>query len=167
MPNYANGKIYKLTNNVNDEIYIGSTCCPLWSRIGQHRYVAKNGNRTSKLYNLINQIGGSNFDIVLLEAVSCTNKSELYQRERYHIDLLKPTLNKQVPGRTEKERHQQYYQANIEKRVAYNEANKDKRTAYTQANRDKLTEQHRVYFKQTKRKSMHNAEPTVPRKHKY
>ena len=37
MPNYQNGKIYKIINDENDLVYYGSTTVPLWQRIGNHR----------------------------------------------------------------------------------------------------------------------------------
>ena len=34
---YTNGKIYQITNNLNDMIYIGSTCLPLRKRWYNHK----------------------------------------------------------------------------------------------------------------------------------
>ena len=34
---YTNGKIYKIINNFNDMVYIGSTCLPLRKRIFNHK----------------------------------------------------------------------------------------------------------------------------------
>ena len=34
---YNNGKIYKIINNFNDMVYIGSTCLPLRKRIFNHK----------------------------------------------------------------------------------------------------------------------------------
>ena len=36
---YTNGKIYQITNNLNDMIYIGSTCLPLRKRWYNHKNV--------------------------------------------------------------------------------------------------------------------------------
>ena len=33
---YNNGKIYQITNNLNDMVYIGSTCLPLRKRWYNH-----------------------------------------------------------------------------------------------------------------------------------
>ena len=34
---YHNGKIYQITNNIDDMVYIGSTCLPLRKRIYNHK----------------------------------------------------------------------------------------------------------------------------------
>jgi hypothetical protein len=37
MPDYKNGKIYKLWSPEGDEIYIGSTIQPLYARLSAHK----------------------------------------------------------------------------------------------------------------------------------
>ena len=34
---YGNGKIYKIVNTIDNDIYIGSTCQPLSKRMAWHR----------------------------------------------------------------------------------------------------------------------------------
>ena len=41
MPNYNNGKVYKIVNNIDNLIYIGSTTCSLSTRMSVHREHAK------------------------------------------------------------------------------------------------------------------------------
>jgi len=94
MVKYENGKIYKLVNDVDDQIYIGSTCNPLHVRKGQHKNTALRGCR-SFVYQHLNNIGWNNVRIILIENFSCTSKNELCAREQYFIDELKPSLNKQ------------------------------------------------------------------------
>ena len=91
MPNYENGKIYKLTNNVDSRIYVGSTCSALRFRLHGHK--GDSGRRSSTLYNHVNSLSWANFRIILLENFPCSNKDELNAREQYYIDLLKPSLN--------------------------------------------------------------------------
>jgi high-affinity Fe2+/Pb2+ permease len=99
MPNYQNGKIYKLVNDIDDKIYIGSTVSTLAKRKGQHK-----GKRESNPKNKhLNEIGWDTVVIVLIELYPCNSKDELHARERYWIDELKPELNKQIPLRTLKE----------------------------------------------------------------
>ena len=62
MVNYQNGKIYKLVNNVNDKIYIGSTTQKLCNRKNTHKNDSKRSE--SKLYNFVNEIGFENIEIV-------------------------------------------------------------------------------------------------------
>ena len=41
MCDYENGKIYKIVNDVDDDIYIGSTTQPLCKRFGDHKAMSK------------------------------------------------------------------------------------------------------------------------------
>ena len=41
MPNYQQAKIYKIVNNVDDEIYVGSTVNRLSKRFSDHKAKAK------------------------------------------------------------------------------------------------------------------------------
>jgi hypothetical protein len=94
MPNYANGKIYKLTNSVDDEIYIGSTCGTLNLRKSKHKSRAK--TRTNQpVYNHLNSVGWDNVRIILIQNIVCNNKNELLRCEQHFITLLKPSLNRQ------------------------------------------------------------------------
>ena len=91
MNRYANGTIYKLVNDVDKEIYIGSTCLPLSKCIYSHKKHAKKEN--SKLYKHLNTVGWDAVKIILIESFPCENKMELTKRERYYIDQLSPSLN--------------------------------------------------------------------------
>ena len=99
---YQNGKVYKLVNDIDDDIYVGSTCLVLPKRKYQHNAILKlYPNR--KVYAHLNKIGWENVHIILIESYPCSNKMELLKRERYHVDLLKPSLNTCVPSRSKKE----------------------------------------------------------------
>lgn len=103
MNKYEHGKIYKLENDVDDSIYVGSTHHPLVKRWSLHRSHAKGGRRTSRVYKHLNEIGLENVRIELIEEYPCSNKKELEDRERYWIENLKPSLNKNIPSRTMEE----------------------------------------------------------------
>jgi len=106
-----NGKIYKIVDNTNDNIYIGSTCDSLKNRLSKHKASYK-----SFLKGLINNIKSfdimknNNYKIELLENCDIKTKQELLQRERYYIEN-NECLNKIVPGRNKKE----YYDVNKDK----------------------------------------------------
>lgn len=119
MNKYENGKIYKLVNTVDDNIYIGSTHQPLTFRLSLHKSHGKIKN--SKVYRHLNSIGFSNVRIELIEEYPCTCKKELEDRERYWIENLKPTLNKNIPSRTKEEMRE------IKRRISqvYNEAHRE------------------------------------------
>ena len=104
MVNYSNGKIYKIVDNTNNSIYIGSTCEPTLARrlaghVGSYkRYLKTNKSKVTSYQILEN----GNFDIVLLELYPCENKDALCARERYYIESLE-CINKNIAGRTRQE----------------------------------------------------------------
>ena len=115
MVNYQLGKIYKIVDNTNNNIYIGSTCEPTLSRrLATHlsdykRYLeGKRGNVTS-----FQIFANNNYNIILIELYPCNSKDELHARERYYIESLK-CVNKQFPGRTQKEYQKEYREVNKE-----------------------------------------------------
>lgn len=104
MVNYSNSKIYKIVDNTNGNIYIGSTCKKLCQRLGQHRqdykrYLDGKYNYVSSFKVLENE----NFEIILIEnCENITNREELNARERHYIESLN-CVNMFIPNRTQKE----------------------------------------------------------------
>ena len=92
MVNYSNGKVYKLINDVDDEIYIGSTCQSLAKRKGEHKVTARS-KPNQKVYRHLNAIGWEHVKIILIESVNAFNREQLRQRGQHYIDLWKPSLN--------------------------------------------------------------------------
>ena len=85
---YTNGKIYQITNNLNDMIYIGSTCLPLRKRWYNHKKDMNNRDMTRpprRLFQLAEQIGWDEMRIVLIEAYPCNSSDELRRREEFHL----------------------------------------------------------------------------------
>lgn len=120
---YQNGKIYKIVNNVDEQIYIGSTCLTLPKRIYHHKSKAKK-SVTVPVYKYLGDIGWENVDIILIEDYPCASKRELERRERYWIDELKPALNKLRPAAIEEAGginlyHRQHHLKNIDKIKKY------------------------------------------------
>jgi len=109
MTKYTDGKIYKIVNNVDNEIYVGSTITSLSRRKGQHKINSKK-NENRKLCKHCNSIGWKNVSIVLIERYPCDTKKELMQRERIYYDLLEPTLNGQRPILFDFEKEEMYDQ---------------------------------------------------------
>ena len=64
MNKFEQGKIYKIINDVDDMVYIGSTIQLLRQRFSSHIYETKKQN--SKLLNHIKLLGKDHFKIVLL-----------------------------------------------------------------------------------------------------
>lgn len=82
------GKIYKITNIINNKIYIGQTIQTLKYRFAQH--VCKTGCKY--LHAAILKYGKENFKIELIEEVPI---NELNEREIYWIQFYK-SMNKQI-----------------------------------------------------------------------
>jgi len=133
---FQNGKIYKITNNINSEVYVGSTCDILRKRFNYHKQ-----DRTKKrfaeipLYKLMNELGTDLFRIDLIEDYACNDKQALRQREGYWIRQI-GTLNKVIAGRTMKE----YRDENKDK---INEAAKE----YREKNIEIINEKKKVFRK--------------------
>lgn len=141
MPDFLQGKIYKLFDNTNSNAYIGSTTMTLKQRLKKHErdYVnflnGKYGSMTS-----FEIIKNNNYSISLLENFPCNSKIELFKKEGEYI-LKEKCLNKRIMGRSHKE---------------YTEQNKDKikelQKKYQETNKDKICEQNRKYREENKDK---------------
>lgn len=76
------GYIYKITNNINNKVYIGQTTRTVSIRYKNHLYNAQRGRR-EHLYEAIRTYGGNNFSVeTLAEAFS---KEKLDELEIYYI----------------------------------------------------------------------------------
>lgn len=90
---YQNAKVYKLVNDVDDEIYVGSTCLSLARRKSVHKCRAKTNVR-QRIYAHLNAVGWDHVRIVLIEDYPCNTKRDMVKREQFYIDQLNPSLNK-------------------------------------------------------------------------
>jgi hypothetical protein len=140
MPNYQNGKIYKLTSFQTDKIYIGSTCQSLAVRKAGHvsNYkrilIKKNGSISS-----LEILKYEDVKIILLENYPCESKEQLLARERYYIENTANCVNKIIPTRTQKE----YREDNKEK---LQELNKE----WRKKNHDKVRQDKQEYYEKNK-----------------
>ena len=158
---FYNAKIYKLIDNTNDNVYIGSCCSSLRTRLSTHKSgyemflfkniksyeILKNKNYI-KSYEIIKN---GDYKIELLEDCDINTKHELLERERYYIEN-NNCLNKYIPGNLDDKGIQQYqkeyYETNKEKFTDYNKDyyfnNKEKinniQKEYREANKDKANE---------------------------
>jgi hypothetical protein len=113
--NFQNAKVYKITNDYNNDIYVGSTCNTLIKRFSYHKNDCKKERvQNMPLYALMKQIGFQRFRIQLIENVECEDKYMLRQREGHWIRAI-GTLNMKIEGRTEKE----WRKDNVEKLKMY------------------------------------------------
>ena len=133
---YTHSKIYKIIDNTNGNIYIGSTTQSLSQRLGHHTRNYK--NYCNGKYNFVSSfdiIKNMSYEIILIEEVNCNNKEQLHKIEREHIEA-NECVNLNIPSRTKKE---------------YKEANKDTikeyHKEYNDLNRDKIREYKKQYQK--------------------
>jgi len=131
MPKYENSVIYKLKHNEDYDdtnIYVGST-----TNFKNRKYKHKNKcyDEKSKEYNysvykyIRDNKGWENWVMTPIEEYPCNSKKELEIRERHHIDLLRPTLNKFLPTRTKKEHYADNKEQILDKNKKYRENNRE------------------------------------------
>ena len=164
--NYSNSCVYKICcNDINiTDCYVGSTT-NLNERRRHHKDACNNENSNSYNYNVYKFIrdngGWGNWTVVLVESYSdCKSREELLRFERYHIEQLEATLNRQVPGRTLKE----YCQDNSEKIKEYkkkhyknnSEKIKEDQKQYRKNNTEKIKENQKQYYKNNAEKIKEN-----------
>lgn len=84
--NFKYGSIYELYNSKNNFIYRGSTTDTLNNRLHKHKWDA--GNRDSKLYTKMREIGIEHFNIKLIAHCFYIDENELLKLEDYYIALI-------------------------------------------------------------------------------
>ena len=105
---YSKGKIYKIIDESNGDLYIGSTIQELITRFRTHGFF--------KVYNKQK----SNCKISLIEEYPCDNRRELEEREQYwmdRIDCINKTrafTSKELEKQKNKKRSSKYYLENKE-----------------------------------------------------
>ena len=80
--------VYKITNNITGEFYIGSSC-DIKQRWANHKCLSTHKQYpNSKLYKDMAQYGLNNFTFEVLEEAA-----DIKEREQYWIEHLKPSYN--------------------------------------------------------------------------
>lgn len=79
--------IYKITNLINNKVYIGLTTHSLEYRWSRHKTEGRNKNNNKHLYRSIRKYGEENFSIEKIDESS--DLSILGELERHYIDLYK------------------------------------------------------------------------------
>lgn len=98
MPNYANGKIYKIKSENTDKVYIGSTTKKsVNDRYSQHKWAFnqyKNGLENECNYSSRKILEYGEASVELLEEYPCDNVYQLKKREYHYIDNTPNVINK-------------------------------------------------------------------------
>jgi hypothetical protein len=154
MPNYQDGKIYKIYNDDNDLVYYGSSCQPLYKRLFQHKQDAKQKKKyQSSIHNL--DVDIEKCKIVLVENYSCNSKEELHARERFYIEN-NICINKNIPLRTYKEYCEAHKEEIAKKNKQWREDNKEelakKRKQYNENHKEEIAKKSKKWREDNKEK---------------
>jgi hypothetical protein len=146
MPNYQQGKIYKIKCNLTGEQYFGSTCmkylCNRKSDHNQHVKYFDEGKMRNKCasYDIIKR---GDWAIVLVEDYPCDSKDALRARERYYIEN-NECVNKNRPIINEEEhkelKHKSYLK-NLDKIKEKRESEEYKAKANARGKEIRATEE--------------------------
>lgn len=78
--------VYKITNKINNKVYIGQTIISIRKRWTSHCSLSKSVHR-SAIRSAIQKYGKDNFEIKVI--AKCNSIDELNHREKYYISLFK------------------------------------------------------------------------------
>lgn len=85
------GIIYKITNTINNKVYIGKTCRNLQDRWREHKNRVNNKKYNSYLYNAMRKYGIKNF---IIEEIEKCNEDIINDREQFYISFFKSNNKK-------------------------------------------------------------------------
>lgn len=151
MADYSRAMIYELFVDGLEMVYVGSTTQTLKQRLAEHKYYFKtNGAGASKILFTLGEV-----QIRLIEAFSCSSKTELEIREGFYIKQ-RNCVNMCVAGRTRDKWYLENRDKILEKAKEYKLENKDKileqRKEYRLENIDKISEKNKEYQLENKDK---------------
>jgi hypothetical protein len=98
-------KIYKIVNNIDNRVYIGSTKQPLYKRWNEHKKRWRREDLTQYASHILfDAYGYEQCLIVLEEEFNADNKEQVNRKEREVIDKYKSVcVNLHLPYKTEQE----------------------------------------------------------------
>lgn len=138
------GRVYKLTSEHTDKIYIGSTTKPLDKRFYVHTkyyeyHLLRNNFDKMTAFELL---CFPDCKIELLEEIQFDNKELLLQKEGEYIkQYINVCVNKNRAGRTK----EVYYIDNLNNFKSYYLRNKERIANYYQANKEQKKQYQRMY----------------------
>ena len=104
---YSKAKIYKITNDFNNDIWIGTTCDTLVKKFSVHKADAiRNFRKDCIIHNLIREHGFDRFRIQLIEDFPCEDLYQLRQRQGHHIRDLN-AINKYADQKDYREKNKE------------------------------------------------------------
>ena len=143
---YQRGKIYKIVDSGYNKCYYGSTINLLCQRIATHRERYKKNILECSVKEMFDEYGVDNCKIELVENYPCNSKEELLMREGYHIKN-NECINKQIAGRTQKDRYLENKEHILKKAKENYEKNKElkkqKSKEYYEKNKEEINKKRR------------------------
>lgn len=165
------GFVYKITNEDESIVYIGSTTKSLKVRWNHHKTYFKKWSSGSDrchamIYHSFHEYGIENFAIHLISEHEIDNRNQLLEFEQKVIDTTENTVNKQKAytgmnaDEYQKQYSKQYYIKNKDKirerNKEYNEKNKEavavKNKEYREENKEKMRELWSKHYEANKEK---------------
>ena len=144
MPDYQNGKIYKLYSPSKNLVYYGSTTQSLPQRLTEHikHYKHYNNNEKTFLSSFL-VIECEDYKIELVEDYPCNNKQQLSKKEGEYIKT-NECVNSNIAGRTIKEWHEDNKEYISDKKLTYQREHKEQKAKtakkYYENNKEKIYE---------------------------
>jgi len=159
MPDYKNGKIYKIECNITNDVYYGSTTKSLSDRMRRHK--------TTRHCNSVYIIDRGNYSCKIIENYPCNSKYELELRERWWIEN-NVCINQIIPTRTHKEWCEDNKERYLQWRKEYNQENKERvaqyNKKYQQEKKEKVTQKKKE--KKKKKEYYENNKEQIAQKRK-
>ena len=153
MPEYKNGKIYKITGG--GLTYIGSTTQSLSQRLTQHRSNFKRFNEGKGVCPNYKVLKSGDYQITLIEDCPCERKEQLLMRERFWIENT-PCINITHPLRTSQEHHRDNKETiNERHRITYHnniDRENERNKMYYHNNKEKEKERKAKFYQENKAK---------------
>jgi hypothetical protein len=155
MPDYKQGKIYKIVSDKCDGVYYGSTVQPLMERWRLHKSnfnAWKKGGRICACFKLFDEYGIDNFRIELVEDYPCDNDEQLRMKEQEYIDSNECVNENRAYRSPEVARIKRlkYVEEHKEQmfkyRQEYYHANKEKTREYLEKNKEHIHETRRNHY---------------------
>ena len=157
MPDFANGKIYKITHG--DETYYGSTALTLKKRMSLHKSSFKKWKdgtaNNCKSFTLFDKYGFDNCPIELVEAYPCETKKDLIIREDWYIKTME-CINEIAAYTSKEEVKEQKRQHHLDHKEEHNEQSRQ----WHQDHKEEANEQRRQRYQD-------NKEATLVKKRQY
>ena len=154
---YQNSKVYCINNDVDDEVYVGSTTQPLSKRMVKHRCDVKTRPNKMKVTQHMASLGIENFYIELLEECPCDNIDQLMKKEGEWIRKI-GTLNDKIQGRSHWETTKKWREENREKYL-------QSRREYRQKNIEQVREKDNARYHANKKEIYEKAKEWKSTRH--